>query len=340
MAKFAKYWLRYDYDFSPHSWEDRQQHLADLFKDSDSIVFGEGEPSEEQKKEGIPYAKVFNHRIYHLRCNPNIIIMQLANNIDIPMETNFEAVVAKNEPSLFAIIDNREGMRTIAIQNRRKAFSAPRRVAQIIAERVNDRLYHKYCYRLEILPEYYPADLFQAWKEQQECAQNLRFPCTTELSEEEIMKRVDDLKKQGKDYFADSLMPMLLEMRMEAKKAKYDMKLAVMPDCKNTAMFVDKTTMYMKNLITFASAIGEPVEIVTKEGAVFRCFVEPEEENTDKIVHCNLDESLLNLLFKGRKNNYEVAEPEDVDKAENAVVEMLNGMKHTSEDIERKVDVA
>ena len=39
---------------------------------------------------------------------------------------------------------------------------------------------------------------------------------------------------------------------------------------RKTALYVDKTTPYMKNLITLASATGEPVEIVTKEGAVFK----------------------------------------------------------------------
>ena len=79
--------------------------------------------------------------------------------------------------------------------------------------------------------------------------------------------------------------------------------------------------------------------IVTKEGAVFKCFVEPEEEHTDKIVHHNLDSSLLEMLFKGRKPNGEKAESDDIAKAEAEVVEMLNGMKHAPEDVERKEEV-
>ena len=144
MAKFAKYYLRYNQDFAPHEWENRQDHLADLFENSNSIIFGEGEPSKEQQARGETFARTFNHRVYHLKCNHRIFVMQLANSIDTPMENNFEQVVAKNEPSLFVIIDNRKDNRTITIQNRKKAFNAPRRVAQIIAERVSDVLYHDY----------------------------------------------------------------------------------------------------------------------------------------------------------------------------------------------------
>lgn len=125
MAKFAKYYIRYKHSFAPYDWENRQDHLAALFEKDDSIAFGEGCPSEEQQLSGIPYARVFNHRVYHLECNPSIIVMQFANSIDIPMEINYEKSIAKNEPSCFVIIDNRNDMRTIAIQNRRKAFSAP-----------------------------------------------------------------------------------------------------------------------------------------------------------------------------------------------------------------------
>lgn len=152
MARFADYYIRYKYEFAPHCWEDRQKHLAALFAEDDGVVFGEGEPSEEQQEQGIPYAKVYNHRVYHLESNPDIIVMQFANSIDIPVEIHYEDSLAKNEPSCFVIIDNREGMRTVAIQNRRKAFSAPKRVADIMTEILNKILFGKYCYGVEILP--------------------------------------------------------------------------------------------------------------------------------------------------------------------------------------------
>lgn len=116
----------------PHRWEERQEHLARLFADDSCISFGEGASSVEQKEKDLGHARRFNHRVYHLTCCPQVIVMQFANSIDVPVESKFEQMVVKDEPSLFVIIDNRKGLRTIAIQNRRRAFSAPRRMAQIM----------------------------------------------------------------------------------------------------------------------------------------------------------------------------------------------------------------
>ena len=100
MAQFADYYIRYMYDFAPYDWENRQSHLAALFAEDSTIVFGEGNPSEEQQKEGIPYAKVFNHRVYHLESNPNIILMQLANSFDISVEIHYENALTLNSATL------------------------------------------------------------------------------------------------------------------------------------------------------------------------------------------------------------------------------------------------
>ena len=115
MARFATYYFRYKHDFGPHDWGDRQKHLGSLFVDDKSIVFGQGDPTEEQKAQSIPYRRVFDHRVYHLKANPNIIVMQIANSIDIPLENKFEERVVRDEPSLFVIIDNREGMRAVDV---------------------------------------------------------------------------------------------------------------------------------------------------------------------------------------------------------------------------------
>ena len=198
MAKFASYYFKYNRELAPHEWENRQKHLAALFAEDSNIVFGEGTPTEEQKAQGLPYNRVFDHRVYHLKCNPDIILMQIANSIDVPLENNFEKKVVKNEPSLFVVIDNREGVRTVAIQNRRKAFSAPKRVADIMAEKIHKVLFSRYCYSLQILPDYYPKDLFKAWEEQQRNAQALQFPSTFEMSDDEIMRKVQNLRKLNK----------------------------------------------------------------------------------------------------------------------------------------------
>lgn len=332
MARFADYYIRYKYEFAPHCWEDRQKHLVALFAEDDGVVFGEGEPSEEQQEQGIPYAKVYNHRVYHLESNPDIIVMQFANSIDIPVEIHYEDSLAKNEPSCFVIIDNREGMRTVAIQNRRKAFSAPKRVADIMTEILNEILFGKYCYGVEILPKYYPEDLFQAWEKLQDVTNSMLFS-PPDMSEQEVMKRLADFKLLGKDYYDDSLIPAMLKMVVAAKDDKYLPGWNVSREDKHSAIYLDKTSTYMKNMLTLSRATNTPVKLVTMDGASYHCFIDSDEENTDKIVHKDLDENLLEMLFKGKKKDGEKAEHTDIVKAEAKIIEMLNVMKNTSIDV-------
>ena len=331
MTKLADFYIKYKHDFAPYDWENRQSHLAALFTSDDGIIFGEGEPSEEQQEQGIPYAKIFNHRVYHLESNPNIIVMQFANSIDIPVEIHYENSLAKNEPSCFVIIDNREGMRTVAIQNRRKAFSAPKRVADIMTGKLNEVLFGKYCYGVEILPRYYPEDLFLTWARLQNVTNNMLFS-PPDMSEQEVMERLDDFKRQGKEYYDDSLIPAMLQMAAAAKEDKYFHGWNVHRDDLHTAIYLDKTSTYMKNRLTLSRATNTPVKLVTMDGATYHCFVDSDEVNTDKIVHKELDENHLELLFTGKKKDGEKAEHTDIEKAETGIVEMLNEMKNTSVD--------
>ena len=86
----------------------------------------------------------------------------------------------------------------------------------------------------------------------------------------------------------------------------------------------------MKNMLTLSRATNTPVKLVTMDGASYH---DSDEENTDKIVHKDLDENLLEMLFKGKKKDGEKAEHTDIVKAEAKIIEMLNVMKNTSIDV-------
>jgi len=333
MSRFAQYYIKYHHDFAPYDWEDRQKHLGALFAKDESICFGVGEPSEEQKAKGEAYAKTYNHRVYHLQNNPNIIVMQFANSIDIPVEIDYMPAWAKDEPSCFVIIDNRHNQRTVAVQKRRKAFGNPGQVVNILAEKIDSTLYDKQCYKVEILPEYYPEDLFEAWEKLQQNVVEMRFG-VPEMDADEILRKVEQLKDKGKDYFDDSLMTALTQLALEAKKAKYKQLYRVMPEDKKVALYVDKSSVFMKNLITMSRALNMPVELVTKDAGTFKCFVETEEDNTDKIVCREFDANLLEQLFTKKKKDGSPLTQGDITRIEGEIVEMLNGMKHESEDEE------
>ena len=333
MSRFAQYYIKYHHELAPYDWEDRQKHLGALFDNDESIVFGEGEPSEEQKAHGEKYAKTFNHRVYHLQNNPDIIVMQFANNIDIPVERAYKPAWAKDEPSCFVIIDNRKNLRSVAIQKRKKAFGTPGQVARILTKRMSEVLYDTQCYTMEILPEYYPEDLFAAWEKLQRNVCEMRFSAP-EMTPDEILRKVDELKELGKDYFDDSLMSPLIQIALEAKKAQYKYFYKVMPEDKKLALYVDKSSVFMKNLVTLSRAMNMPVELVTKDAGTFKCFVETDEDNTDKIVCREFDADLLEQLFTQRKKDGEPLEQGDITRIEGQIVEMLNGMKHEPEDEE------
>lgn len=339
MARFAQYYIKYHHEFAPYDWEKRQEHLGALFERDESIIFGVGEPSEEQRAKGEQYAKTYNHRVYHLQNNPAIIVMQFANSIDIPVEKNFGPDVAKDEPSCFVIIDNRDNLRTVAIQKRKKAFGNPGQVARILTEKIDELLYKDKCYKMEILPEFYPEDLFEAWELLQRNAQEMRFG-VPDMEVDEIIKKVNELKAKGRDYFDDSLINPLLQLAVAAKQAKYKQLYRVMPEDKQNAMYVDKTSTFMKNLVTLSSAIDMPIEIVTKDGASFRCYVDSDEDNSDRIINREFDATLLEQLFSKKKKDGERLEPSDIARIEGEIVELLNGMKHESEDDEGGEQVA
>lgn len=324
MAKFAKYYIRYILDaFEPHQWEKRQQHLAALFKSDESIIFSttQGEVQ-----------KVFNHRVYHLAVNPSIVVMQIANCIDIPIEKHYEQETTRDEPSCFVIIDNRSNLRTIAIQKRKKAFSGTQQVAKIMRRCISEKLYHDHCYLMEILPEYLPEDLFFAWEQLEAHATGMLFN-HPEMRKEEIIKNIELLKQQHKPYFDDSLMGSMLEMDAALKEAGYKQLRTVLPNEAKSILHVDTTSRVMKNLLTLSSATNTPVDLKTKDGGTFRCFIENDEENTDKIMCGNYDSSLLEQLFSQRNKDGEKLDSCEIEKIESSIVELMNGMKH-----ELKVD--
>ena len=200
---------------------------------------------------------------------------------------------------------------------------------------IDQQLFKDHCYGFDILPDYYPVDLFKVWERQQEHAQSLRFG-VPEMDRDEILRKIEELKSKNRDYFDDSIMGSLLDVLHAQKQAKYKGHYTVMPEQKKAALYVDKSSVFMRNLLTFADAIDEPVELVTNDGGTFRCFIDNDEDNTDKIVSFEFNENFLEMLFKSRKKDGSKIEPEDRLKAEEEVLELMNNMKHEVEDSEEE----
>lgn len=322
MAKFAQYYVRFNQEPGCYDWNKRQEHFGQLLQ-NDEIKFTDG------KGEG---SKVYKHRIYHLDANPNIVVMRLANDKDVPIEKNFEATVAKDEPSCFIIIDNRQGLRTIAIECRKKAFNTTEQVSKILENNLTHAIFHEHCYSLSIIPDFYPEDLFEAWTSLQQHVNAIRFG-TPEMSEEEFAEKLKLFKQKNKDYFDDSLMTSILQMAYEAKRANYKQLLTITPEEKKTALYLDKTSLYMRNLISISAAADMPVELITADGASYKCYVDAESENAEKIIRSEFNTQLLEELFDNKKKDGEELTTEERDKIEEHIVEFMNEMKHEDKDL-------
>lgn len=318
MSRFAQYYIKYKQQLGCYDWEDRQQHLGAFFKPNSNLVFSLG--NDEEKK-------IYKHRVYNLSIAPNITVMRFANDIDIDIERDFEPAKAKDEPSCFVIIDNRANLRTVAIQKRRKAFSNTRQVAQILSTVIDQQLFSQHCYGFEILPDYYPTDLFTVWERKQAKTQSLRFAVPV-MEKEEIMQRVDRLMMKDSDYLDDSILSSLLDVIYAQKQAKYKGVYTVMPEDRKSALYIDKKSVFMRNMLTYAQATDQPVELVTSDGGVFRCFIENEEDVSDKIVSHEFNDRYLETLFARVKKDGSQMDPEDRLKAEEEVVALMNSMKH------------
>lgn len=122
-------------------------------------------------------------------------------------------VFGKKELKL-ALLRKRRGNIEEYVPNYSKAFSTSKSVAQIMADRISKTLYRNHCYSTEILPEFYPVDLFKAWHEQQQYVQAIRFPFSDTI--DEIMQKVNE----PKDYYNNALMSELQQLCAVARKEK------------------------------------------------------------------------------------------------------------------------
>ena len=101
---------------------------------------------------------------------------------------------------------------------------------------------------------------------------------------------------------------------------------------KNSVLIVDKTSAIMRNLLSYSAALDMPVELITSDGASFRCYVDAESENLSKIINRDFNCTLLEYLFNSKKKNGEDVSDEDISAVEEQIVEFINGMIHESKD--------
>lgn len=294
--------------FSQEKRNERQRIFGTYFEKNDSIEFSQGKGEER---------KVYKHQVYHLVLNRNIIVMRIANDKKKTVEQDFKEVDVKHEPSCFVIIDNRDKCRRIAIQ-KNKAFGSTKALADILASQISDRMKCDCNISIELLPQFYPKDFYEAWRLQQHHTSRLRFNvCERELPQDFDKANYDD----------ESIMSYAIWANEEARKAKYRTVIELNPPENESYLYVDEESNYIRNLVRFSASTGNSIEIITHDGAKFVCFID-EEGESDKVVTNEFDTELLDLLFDEEAENREGTEQK--------VLEYVNGMKYTVDNEEKK----
>ena len=287
--------------FAQEYKDERQKILGSYFEENDSIEFSHGEGEEK---------KVFKHQVYHLGVNRNIIVMRIANDKKKTVEQDFKAVDVKHEPSCYVIIDNRDNCRRIAIQ-KNKAFGSTKTIAEIITDCVSNKMVRECSISIELHPQYYPQDFYEAWRLQQHHTSRLRFNiCESEIPRDFTIEEYDD----------NSIMGYAIMVNELAMQKSYRTVLELNPPDNESCLYVDEDSNYIRNLVRFSASTGSSIEIITQDGAKFVCFIDKEGES-DKIITNELDTNLLDFLFDEETENREGTEQK--------ILEYVNGMKYT-----------
>jgi len=321
MSRFAQYYVNFCQNAGCRDLDRRKEHFDRLLEKDDSMTFYSREKENQTE---------YNHQVLHLERTPGITVMRFANNLEVELEQKFKPTRARDEPSCFVIIDNRGPVCKIAIQCRRKAFGNTEKVAEIMSKCFNRKFLEHYGFGCEILPEYCPSDLFRMWKRLEEHVKEVKFGMAL-MSEKEILKLVDDLQADKPNYYDDSLMGALLQMTAAARESEYYGQFSLRPPRGLNRLRLEKCSIYMRNLLTYSRAVGEPIELVTDEGVTYRCYVDSNTvSENEKIVCHQFNEKYLDSLFR------KIREEGGLGAAycryeEGLVASLMDGMTHIEE---------
>lgn len=311
MSKFAQYYLQYKKNnqtnlFISDLWNRRQELFGKLFESDDGIEFKIGD-------------KCYKHRVYHLKENKNVVVMKIANIKELIVEHDFKEVVIEHNPSCFVVIDNRGGCRRVAIQKLSSSFSNTNQVAKIIQNVTNEIMIKNHNIGLSMSAERYPKDFYKLWKSKEESTIKLRFSVSEGQNSFETGGSSDD----------DSVADYLRKFEENAFLAGYKQVIETSASEKNGILHVDESSAYIRGLVRYCSATGNPIELVTNDGATYECFVDSDIESENKIVTHEFDEKNLEKLFDGQED--------DKENAEAKVIEFVNNMKHIVDDEEKNI---
>ncbi len=322
MIKFAQYYLEYKHVglFSDESWHERQKHFASYFESDHSIEFFSGDGNEK---------KTYKHEVYHLSMNKDIIVMRIANNKQKDVIQNFKTVSVKHEPSSYVIIDNRDKCRRIAIQRNKESFNTTDTLKNIFQDVLEKKMMAEHDINISLHPQFYPRDFYKAWTLREHTTSAIRFNVSEGGLPNGFSREVLD---------DNSIMGFAIKVNEEECRKKYNTVLELNPPEDKPYLEVDYESAYIRNLVNFHAITGSSIDIITKDGSRFSCYIDDDEES-NMIVTNEIDSEYLDDLFpeSGDYNNEDVRKK--IEDAEKMLVEFVNNMKVVAVEGNRKEKV-
>ena len=321
MAKFAQYYISFLNNnlFAKLRWAERQQLLGELLAKEENMSFTGSVPAKDKSREGEEEKKpvVYRHKVYDLKCAPDITVMRIANVKEMIIEKDFHPAMVEHNPSCFVIFDNRKGCRRVLIQKLATSFSSTDQVMKILQRGLENGLANDNI-GIEMAAQRYPMDFYKLWRAQEHHVARIHFGIA---SRENVP--IDEVSNDN------SLVGHILEIERASYRSGYKSALDLEPKETGGVLYVDESSEYIRSLVEYSAQTATPIELITHNGASFECFIDSDLESDDKIMTVEIDKVHLERLFE--------AADEDKTAAEEKVLEFVNGIKYVVDDEEKTV---
>lgn len=257
----------------PDYWDKRVDVFTQLFTElKENLVFQAADI-------------VYPHRLIECPQNKNVAIMRFANVKEIELEKNFKHEKTTYNPSCVVFIDNRKGVRHIAIQRSRDSFYSTDMVARILEASFNKML-ASYGLAIEITAQRYPKNFWAAYHLNEHRACGVRFNLNGDSFNQPVFPTDDigDVPQSTTDF--------LIELEEVYRETGGEPSVELNAP-KGSLLHLREDSARVSRYVKACADAGLPIMFRTVDGLTFECFAEKGFEEEDKIVMQDFDDRYL-----------------------------------------------
>jgi len=262
--------------FLPDGWQNRVEILTQIFTDlQDKLKFEENDT-------------IYPHKLVSCPQNKNVVIMRFANVREVDLEKNFKHEKTIHNPSCWVFIDNRKGVRHIAVQRSREAFYSTDMVVRIMEASIN-KVLAPWGISIEIKAQRYPKDFWRAYHLNEHRVSGATFMLNEGSFQrsKSIAPQTDDIKDAPQ-----STTDFLLELEEFYRETGGEPSIEFNAK-KGCLLHLREDSPRVQRYILACADAGLPVKFRTTDGFEFSCYAEQGFEEEDKIMMQEFDDKVL-----------------------------------------------